>query len=70
MLAVLIQNTLVFELHNRRRVSGTPVGVDAQRVRMVYTSQDFGRKRLAAKVSRLAERRKSIVTPAESTAAV
>ena len=41
-LAVLLQNTLVFELHNRRRVSGLLVGVDDPRMRMVPTSQGFG----------------------------
>ena len=45
-LAVLLQNTLVFELHNRRRVSGILVGVDDPRVRMVRTSQGFGQKAL------------------------
>ena len=30
-LAVVLQNTLVFELHNRRRVSGMLVGVDDSR---------------------------------------
>ena len=46
MLAILLQNTLVFELHNRRRVSGILVGVDDPRVRMVRTSQGFGQKAL------------------------
>ena len=41
MLAVLLQNTLVFELHNRRRVSGMLVGVDDSRRRMVRTAQRF-----------------------------
>ena len=45
-LAVLLQNTLVFELHNRRRVSGILVGVDDPRVRMVRTAQGFGQKAL------------------------
>src|ERR1700686_3643060 len=46
MLAVLLQNTLVFELHNRRRVSGLPVGVDASRGRMVCSAERFGQKAL------------------------
>src|ERR1700731_773662 len=39
MLAVLLQNTLVFELHNRRRVSGMLVGVDDSRRRMVCSAE-------------------------------
>src|ERR1700693_38950 len=46
MLAVLLQNTLVFELHNRRRVSGILVGGDDPRRRMVRTAQGFGQKAL------------------------
>ena len=46
MLAVLLQNTLVFELHNRRRVSGMLVGVDDSRHGMVLPSQRFGQKAL------------------------
>src|SRR5271166_6862777 len=45
-LAVLLQNTLVFELHNRRRVSGILVGVDDPRRRMVCSAQRFGEKAL------------------------
>ena len=45
-LAVLLQNTLVFELHNRRRVSGMLVGVDDSRHGMVLPSQRFGQKAL------------------------
>jgi len=44
MLAVLLQNTLVFELHNRRRVSGMLVGVDDSRRRMVCSAERFGQK--------------------------
>jgi hypothetical protein len=43
-LAVLLQNTLVFELHNRRRVSGMLVGVDESRHGMVLSSQRFGQE--------------------------
>src|ERR1700730_17294929 len=46
MLAVLLQNTLVFELHNRRRVSGMLVGVDDSRRRMVCSAERFGQKAL------------------------
>jgi hypothetical protein len=46
-LAVFLQNTLVFELHNCRRVSGILVGVDDPRVRMVRTAQGFGQKALS-----------------------
>ena len=45
-LAVFLQNTLVFELHNRRRVSGMLVGVDDARHGMVLPSQRFGQKAL------------------------
>ena len=45
-LAVLLQNTLVFELHNRRRVSGMFVGVDDARHGMVLPSQRFGQEAL------------------------
>src|SRR5271165_191159 len=46
MLAALLQNTLLFELHNRRRVSGMLVGVDDSRHGMVLPSQSFGKKAL------------------------
>jgi internalin A len=67
-LAVLIQNTLVFELHDRRRVSGILVGVDDPRVRMVRTSQGFGQKALSRRCIAFGRERKSIVAPVESTA--
>ena len=47
MLAVLLQNTLVFELHNRRRVSGILVGVDDPRRWMVRSAQRFGEEALS-----------------------
>src|ERR1700736_6877779 len=46
MSAVLLQSTLGFELHNRRRITGVLVGVDDPRVRMVRTCQGFGQKAL------------------------
>ena len=63
MSTVLLQGALGFELYDGWRVSGVLVGVDNPRVRMVCTSQALAKKRLAATVSRLAERRKSIVAP-------
>jgi hypothetical protein len=45
-LAVLLQNTLVFELHNRRRVSGMLAGVDDSRRRTVCSAERFGQKAL------------------------
>jgi hypothetical protein len=53
---------------NGGRISGVLVGIDDPRRRMVLTAQGFGQKRSAAAASRLAERRKSIVAPLESTA--
>src|SRR5262245_52308246 len=68
MSAVLLQSALGFELHDGRRVSCVLVGVDDPRCRMVLTAQGFGQKRSAAAPPHLAERRKSIVAPLESTA--
>src|SRR5271165_5517419 len=45
-LAVFLQNALVFELHNRQRVRGMLVGVDDSRRRMVCSSERFGKKAL------------------------
>src|SRR5271165_1067684 len=42
MLAVLLQNTLLFEPYNRRRVRGMLVGVDDSRRRMIRFAQRFG----------------------------
>jgi hypothetical protein len=47
-LAVLLQNSLVFELHNRRRVSGILVGVDDPRVRMVGSVASLQSRRSSA----------------------
>ena len=44
--AILLQNTLVFELHNCRRVSGMLAGVDDSRRRMVCSAERFGKKAL------------------------
>jgi hypothetical protein len=41
-LAVLLQNTLVFELHNRRRVSGILVGVDDPRFAIIKGGRGYG----------------------------
>src|SRR5271165_4734300 len=42
MLAVLLQNTLSFELHYRRRITGVLVGVDDPRRRVVLSAQSLG----------------------------
>ena len=47
-LAALLQITLVFELHNRRRASGMLVGVDASRHRIVCSAERFGQKALGS----------------------
>ena len=68
MSAVLLQCTFDFELRNRRRITGVLVGVDDPRRRMVRSAQRFGEEALSRCSSRLADRRKSIVAPVESTA--
>jgi hypothetical protein len=65
---VLLQSTFGFELRNRRRITGVLVGVDDPGRRMVHSAQRLARKRSAAAAARLADRRKSIVAPVESTA--
>src|SRR5271165_4826636 len=67
-LAVFLQNALVFELHNRQRVRGMLVGVDDSRRRMVLSAQSLCEKALSRCCVALADRRKSIVAPVESTA--
>src|SRR3984957_19287488 len=47
MFTVLLQNTVVFELHNRRRVSGMLVGIYDSRRRMVRSAESFGQKVLS-----------------------
>src|SRR5580700_10457932 len=68
MSTVLLQNTGGFELNDGGRISSVLVGIDYPRREMVLPAQGFVRKRSAATASRLAERRKSIVAPVESTA--
>ena len=67
-MSTLLQNTVGFELNDGWRISSVLVGVDDPRRGMVLPAQGFGRKASAAAESRLAERRKSIVAPVESTA--
>ena len=66
--AVLLQCTFDFELRNRRRTTGVLVGVDDPRRGWFAPLRALARKRSAAAASRLADRRKSIVAPVESTA--
>ena len=68
MSTLLFQNTVGFELNDGWRISSVLVGVDDPRRGMVLTTKALVRKRSAAAASRLAERRKSIVAPVESTA--
>ena len=68
MSTVLLQSALGFESYDGWRVSGVLVGVDDPRVRTVLSAQGFAQKALGGHVSRLAERRKSMVAPVESTA--
>jgi hypothetical protein len=42
MLAVLVQSTFGFKLHNRRLTAGVLVGVDYQRRRTVCSAERFG----------------------------
>ena len=67
--AVLLQNTVGFELNDGWWIAGVLVGVDDPRRRMVLSAQSLGEKALGPPAaSRLADRRKSIVAPVESTA--
>ena len=68
MSTLLFQNSAGFELNDGWRISSVLVGVDDPRRGMVLPAQGLVRKRSAAAASRLAERRKSIVAPVESTA--
>ena len=68
MSTVLLQNTVGFELNDGWWISSVLVGIDYPRRDMVLPPKAFVRKRSAATASRLAERRKSIVAPVESTA--
>src|SRR6202030_3246615 len=67
-LAVVGQIACGLEHGNGGRISGVLVGVDDPRCRMFSPPKALARKRSAAAASRLAERRKSIVAPLESTA--
>ena len=66
--AILLQSLLGFEPHDGRWITGVLVGVDDPRRQMVLSAKALARKRSAAAASRLADRRKSIVAPLESTA--
>ena len=68
MSAILLQSALGFELHDGWRITGVLVGVDDPRCGWFSPPKALARKRLAATVSRLAESKKSIVAPLESTA--
>src|SRR5271167_1012245 len=57
MSTVLLQSALVFELHNRRRVSGMLVGVDDSRRRMVCSAQRFGEKALGRRCIALSRKK-------------
>jgi hypothetical protein len=66
--AILGQSAVGFELYDGSRVSGVLVGVVTRGVGWFAPPKALARKRLADAVSRLAERRKSMVAPLESTA--
>ena len=67
--AVLLQNTIGFELNDGWWIAGVLVGVDDPRRRIVIPAQGFGQKAFRrCWIAFLAERRKSIVAPLESTA--
>src|SRR5271157_97152 len=66
--AILHQSTRGFEPHDGRWITGVLVGVDYARRRWFSPPKALPRKRAAAAASRLADRRKSIVAPLESTA--
>jgi hypothetical protein len=69
MSTLFFQNTAGFELNDGWRISSVLVGVDDPRGGMVFPAQGFGQKSARPPLaSRLAERRKSIVAPVESTA--
>ena len=68
MSTLLFQNSAGFELNDGWRISSVLVGLDDPRRGMILPPKALVRKRSAAAASRLAERRKSIVAPVESTA--
>ena len=47
-LAVLLQNTLVFDLHNRRRVTCVLVGIDDPGAGWFLSAQRFGEEALSS----------------------
>jgi hypothetical protein len=65
---VLAKNTVDFELSDVRRISSVLVGIDTRGAGWFSPPDALARKRSAAATSRLADRRKSIVAPVESTA--
>ena len=66
--AILLQSTRDFEPLDGWWITGMLVGIDYARRRMVLSAQGFGEKALSRCCVTLAERRKSIVAPLESTA--
>jgi hypothetical protein len=52
-LAILLKGTFGFETHDRRWVSGVPVGVNYPRLGMVRTSQSFSQEALRRSRARL-----------------
>ena len=66
--AILHQRVLGFEFYDGWRVIGLLVGVEPEGADGSHLPRLWLWKRLAAAVSRLAERRKSMVAPVESTA--
>jgi hypothetical protein len=66
--AILHQNALGFEPYDGRRITGVLVGVMTRRAGWFSPPKALARKRSAAAASRLADRRKSIMAPVESTA--
>src|SRR5215471_5399926 len=67
-LTILLKGAFGFEPCDRQRITSVLVGIAYAGREMVLSAQGFARKRLAAAASRLADRRKSIVAPLESTA--
>ena len=66
--AILLQSLLGFEPHDGRWITSVLVGVDDRGAGWFSPPKALARKRSAAAASRLADRRKSIVAPVESTA--
>jgi len=66
--AILLQSTLGFEPLDGWWITGVLVGIDDRGAGWLSRPKALARKRSAAAASRLADRRKSIVAPVESTA--